>query len=1209
MSGNYLEWTRDDPHLQGHALPVSAYSFTGWYYQSSARTWTNIFRSGNIPGNCCDVGQRVLGLFQNADPGPFFSYSADLDNLANNNCQLNIAVRLTQAIPFIGNWVYIGMSVRPGQMNFCYAIWPNSPVCSSSPPMIAGNFLQWGTTSAATISIGDVYHGGVVGKIADQRYYLNSALTTADMTAKYTARKLYCGENCLSCALPFECSGCSLGNYLNSASQCQPCNACCLGCSGAGNSACIQCYSACVLTAGACIRKMYSGCAAECASCDGRRHWNCLTCSPGYSLQPQGSHLCLATCPTGYVAVGGVCQGSDQTVFSLQLDTITPTVKSVNGVEALNGQTSAYYPPIFEASDPRPSQHRGYYFSGTQYMQLPPDSIGVPLMLPTSLTFGIWLRPLGDGVIYHKNNIMKLAINGNKVEITTGSPMITYTHTTSLSMNIWTYLGVTVSFSSVTGLSSITVHLDGSQAGTVYTSETFIKDESSTATQLIGTDLTNFYTGFIWKVVICNYVSSIVTTDFGGLRQPLGLSFQLSPCAFLETINCVACVGCTNGCIRLTDCSLCLNPLCELCSDFTSCDQCVTNASGLAACQCDSGYFFGVNSRICDPCSSICKTCSGSTANSCLSCQSTAQLAGTTCTCATEYYMVQTTGQCSPCQIPCLACSDSSTCLSCQANAQISGSTCLCLAGFLPDPHPGNCSPCSSICKTCFGFSQNNCLSCHSTALLTSTTCTCSDGYYMQESTSQCAPCQIPCLACSASSICLSCLSNSHSHLENGTCLCDQGYRGVPPTCKACGEHCAQCESFCIECFAGYFNLGGECFAHCPKGYIEDSGLCIYEQSRNNPLTANLTFLYNETFQLSFSSSLSRGLRESDFTLSVTTQNSTNLTFSYNLALRTAFFEYRLELNISASCLEARVNMTLFPSNLTDIYSNPLETKELHQVVALPCPAKAPQTSMPPTVNPAAAAAGKGSIVGGAVNSVISGNPTSFYTIINNLQLLAYLPLSTIPIPQAIRSLLASLNMQSFISNPFMYWLRNDEGPEVPDFAASYGYESCLFLANCGVMICVGVLVMVYCGVVKVLARLPMGLLSFYLKEQTKGNQLLRYWLQVYMDVTLAAMLQVSKLSFATFNTGLNSCLGLLALTLSALTPFAIAFISLNCSAGADWKVLFEEFSCNSTRGSLFYTVFLFRRLVYSLSLIFAHASPKFQGTVFTAISLTVSAT
>lgn len=68
MTGNYLMWTRDDPHFQGRSFTSTVYSFSGWYYQTSYPTWVNFFRSRNIPGNYGTPGQRIMALFQKSNP-------------------------------------------------------------------------------------------------------------------------------------------------------------------------------------------------------------------------------------------------------------------------------------------------------------------------------------------------------------------------------------------------------------------------------------------------------------------------------------------------------------------------------------------------------------------------------------------------------------------------------------------------------------------------------------------------------------------------------------------------------------------------------------------------------------------------------------------------------------------------------------------------------------------------------------------------------------------------------------------------------------------------------------------------------------------------------------------------------------------------------------------------------------------------------------
>jgi len=175
-------------------------------------------------------------------------------------------------------------------------------------------------------------------------------------------------------------------------------------------------------------------------------------------------------------------------------------------------------------------------------------------------------------------------------------------------------------------------------------------------------------------------------------------------------------------------------------------------------------------------------------------------------------------------------------------------------------------------------------------------------------------------------------------------------------------------------------------------------------------------------------------------------------------------FQIQIRIQLSWKLLKHNSAIDISCLQQPDRYSpQPSGNKGTAAGYSLPCSPLQASTSMSaPNTNGVAATVSQSSAIGGVVSSMISGSPTSFYTLINSLQLLAYLPLSTIPIPQSLRNLLSSLHMQFFFPNPFLYWLRTDEGRIVPDFAASYGYESCLFLINCGVMICVGVLVLLY---------------------------------------------------------------------------------------------------------------------------------------------------
>ena len=191
-----------------------------------------------------------------------------------------------------------------------------------------------------------------------------------------------------------------------------------------------------------------------------------------------------------------------------------------------------------------------------------------------------------------------------------------------------------------------------------------------------------------------------------------------------------------------------------------------------------------------------------------------------------------------------------------------------------------------------------SCLSCQTTAMFISNTCVCSDGYFIDQG--QCLLCPSTCLFCTDAFTCTVCFPNSHSQLDNGACLCMEGYRGIPPLCQACGQNCVKCESFCIQCYSGHFNLGGECYAQCPRGYREVEGLCVLEPSWNLPFTADLSLLWNQTLQLAFSAPLVSELLETDFNL---TANFTPLLYTFQVwelsQLSRKLIKYNSEIDVS----------------------------------------------------------------------------------------------------------------------------------------------------------------------------------------------------------------------------------------------------------------------------------------------------------------------
>jgi len=240
VAGDRFTWTRDDPHLQGHSFAGSTYSFTGWYYQSDLFSAANLFRSANVPGDCCDPGQRVVLL--NLPVGGPLSVVTDLSLLPSWENTANVP-------PYIDTWMFVGVAISPGSVKVCIALFSDLfPTCDSYSLPLGNTSESWGTSSASTLSLGDTQLMGVVGMIADQRYYFNSAV---DLLNSFARRNTYCGESCTSCSSPFDCSYCAPGHYLDTSGasdKCRLCNACCVSCIGAGSNLCISCASPCQLT-------------------------------------------------------------------------------------------------------------------------------------------------------------------------------------------------------------------------------------------------------------------------------------------------------------------------------------------------------------------------------------------------------------------------------------------------------------------------------------------------------------------------------------------------------------------------------------------------------------------------------------------------------------------------------------------------------------------------------------------------------------------------------------------------------------------------------------------------------------------------------------------------------------------------------------------------------------------------------------------------
>ena len=271
----------------------------------------------------------------------------------------------------------------------------------------------------------------------------------------------------------------------------------------------------------------------------------------------------------------------------------------------------------------------------------------------------------------------------------------------------------------------------------------------------------------------------------------------------------------------------------------------------------------------CMPCSASCQTCSGPSANECLSCDPSGAapfLHGKQCKaeCPSAGFFATSEhglGRCEACDPHCDQC-DGASSTSCTACAgafpflqHVPFASGMCVGECAPAEYADadrTCASCHHSCASCDGPLASQCTSCpHGSLVGDDGTCVSFCGpedFYSAEH--QCEPCDTSCSTCSGAgpSQCTAC--DSESVLHEGVCIA-----GCPPrwfvgglgACEPCdgscgdcmgpGAHdCTACVPFSEESTAAPYWLGGDslrrtggqCLASCVDGFFEDeaSSMC-----------------------------------------------------------------------------------------------------------------------------------------------------------------------------------------------------------------------------------------------------------------------------------------------------------------------------------------------------------------------------------------------
>ena len=686
---------------------------------------------------------------------------------------------------------------------------------------------------------------------------------------------------------------------------------------------------------------------------------------------------------------------------------------------------------------------------------------------------------------------------------------------------------------------------------------------------------------------------------------------------------------CNDGYWPDTDSSNCTpcDVTCGTCTLPTSCTSCIPHSSpSVPFCACDSTYYFDTVLTQCISCHPSCQTCSNPT--DCVSCFPPAILSSGICICDPGYYP-SSPGICLMCDLSCETCANSGpmNCLTCLNFAELgSNNACKCVTNAYPNPDVRHCALCDSTCSSCLSSGSSGCLTCHPGAYIPSTppsNCVCLSSYYPSPDSSTCLPCDSSCLTCSDQSTCLSCHPFASLQPDN-TCICPETYYGLPISCIACPSNCQKCDiTGCLECIYPWFVYENDCIQTCPKGYIRDNEGCA--QGDATPPEPGLYVNLNNSLIVWFSKPMVMNLTTSDMNIAVTDPENSlySVLWSPPIILNTTHFLVNLTIESRNLPEENECLLTfLYPDRVVDTLGVAIIKDQLIGKLHSYSDSSASNTT---AIQAQATAMAQGSVGAVAATSFISGSPTSLWSLMNQLQLITYIPMTTIPLPSRLMDTLTALNVASFVPNPFQYLLPANETSQIPpDFAQNYGIDSSLFLLNIGLMLTAAVALVAGFLPVYIASKSTSGRLSDYfsrLLPSFKWGIPLRWWFQTYLDMSLFSYLQIYQIVYiGGISSPIVTCNFLLSVLFASLSivtiPLSYLFIWTNYRRivsridpkfNKTWGSFYMEFDPNSgVNGALYYPLFLTRRLIYAVTIITLSAHPTAQALINTSIAFSV---
>ena len=213
------------------------------------------------------------------------------------------------------------------------------------------------------------------------------------------------------------------------------------------------------------------------------------------------------------------------------------------------------------------------------------------------------------------------------------------------TLDSWNHLGLIVSYDEATVTTSIQPQVNALEQVAVSISNMVLIESplswGAIGARYDGSDtgrvISTYYTGFIYSINV--YTGTRLMTDISNEVYSANCDGPCSDCpasngrcqwtcawdqyedenGVCQSCNCGAQhISSWSGCVDGDDCSLCADPTCNACDDFTTleCNSCDTSG----ACVCASGQYHETDTDLCTACNPACDECNESTIYRCSEC-------------------------------------------------------------------------------------------------------------------------------------------------------------------------------------------------------------------------------------------------------------------------------------------------------------------------------------------------------------------------------------------------------------------------------------------------------------------------------------------------------------------------------------------------------------------------------------------------------------